>query len=77
MVFIQKETWECPFCGAESIEVMIRPSTYVAKRSAVRGGRKISYHKVREEIVILTENCPNCGKKREEIEKKWKEEQII
>lgn len=77
MVFLQKEVWECPFCGTESIEVLVRPSTYVAKRSAIRGGRKTTYHKVREEVVVLTEACPNCGKKKEDIEKKWREEQII
>ncbi|MEM5832428.1 MAG: hypothetical protein QXI09_01385 [Candidatus Aenigmatarchaeota archaeon] len=77
MAFLQKEIWECPFCGEETIEVLRRPSTYVVKRSAVRGGRKTSYHKVKEEVIVLSETCPNCGKKKEEIERKWREEQII
>jgi hypothetical protein len=77
MVFLQREVWECPFCEAETIEVVVRPATYVAKRSAVRGGRKTSYHKVRQDVVILSENCSNCGKKKEEIEKKFREMKII
>jgi Zn finger protein HypA/HybF involved in hydrogenase expression len=77
MAFLQKEMWECPFCESATIEVIIRPTTYVAKRSAVRGGRKTSYHKVNQEVIILTESCPNCGKKSYEIEKKWRDEKII
>ncbi len=77
MPFLQKEVWDCPFCEAEAIEVLIRPATYVAKRSAVRGGRKTSYHKVNQEIVVLTEICPSCGRKREEIERKWREMGVI
>ena len=77
MPFLQKEVWECPFCEAETIEVLIRPATYVAKRSAVSGGRKTSYHKVNQEVVVLSESCSNCGKKKEEIEKKWREMGII
>jgi len=64
MPFLQKEVWECPFCEAETIEVLIRPATYVAKRSAVRGGRKTSYHKVNQEVVVLVNPAPNCGKKK-------------
>jgi hypothetical protein len=77
MAFLQKEVWECPFCEVETIEVVVRPTTYVAKRSAVRGGRKTSYHKVGQEVVVLSEACQNCGKKKEEVEKKWKEMGII
>jgi len=77
MVFLQREVWECPFCEAETIEVVVRPATYVAKRSAVRGGRKTSYHKVSQEVVVLSEACQNCGKKKEEVEKKWREMGII
>jgi len=77
MPFLQKEIWECPFCEAETIEVLIRPTTYVAKRSAVRGGRKTSYHKVKQEVVVLSEACPNCGKKKDEIEKKWREMGVL
>jgi len=77
MAFVQKEYWECPFCHEGQIEVLIRPTVYSMKRSAVRGGRKVSFHRVREEIVVLSESCPVCGKSREEIEKKWREEGII
>jgi len=77
MTFLQKETWECPFCETESIEVLIRPSTYVAKRSAVRGGRKTSYHKVKQEVVVLSETCSSCGRKKEEIEKKFREMSVL
>ena len=77
MPFLQKEYWTCPFCGEGQIEVLIRPTTYSVKRSAVRGGRKTSFHKVKEEVVILTEKCPVCGKSAEAIRKKWREEGIL
>ena len=77
MSFLQREYWTCPFCNEGQIEVLIRPPAYSVKRSAVRGGRKTTFRKVREEIVILTEKCPVCGKSREAIRKKWKEEGIL
>jgi len=33
--------------------------------------------RTREEMVILSEKCSNCGKTREEIEKVWKKEGIL
>ena len=77
MVFIQRDYWECPFCGQPTIEVLLRPAVFSAKRSASRSGRKITMRKTREEMVILSEKCSNCGKTREEIEKVWKKEGIL
>lgn len=78
MAFVQKDYWPCPFCDKGIIEVLVRPSTLSAKRSrSAAAGSKTSWHRTREEIVILSEKCPNCGKSEEEIEKKWKEEGII
>lgn len=75
---LQQDYWPCPFCNKGTIEVLIRPSVLSAKRSrSAAAGSKISWKRTKEEIVILTEKCSNCGKSREEIEKKWREEGII
>ena len=74
---LQRDYWSCPFCDKGIIEILIRPSVLSAKRAACRAGRSTSWHRTKEEIVILTKSCPNCGKSKEEIEKKWREEGII
>jgi len=74
---LERQYWPCPFCEEGQIEVVIRPRTVCAKRTALRGGKKISFHKVREEIVILSEKCNVCGKTAEQIEKKWKKEGVL
>ena len=71
---LQQDYWPCPFCGKGIIEVLIRPSVLSAKRTACRAGKSTSLRRTKEEVVVLTEKCSNCGKSKEEIEKKWREE---
>ena len=78
MGFLQRDYWPCPFCDKGIIEVLIRPSTWSAKRSkGGKAGIKTTWSRTKEEVVVLTQKCPVCGKSREEIEKKWREEGII
>ena len=78
MGFIQRDYWACPFCYKGIIEVIVRPTTYTAKRSkGGKAGMKTTWSKSKGEVVVLTKKCPVCGKTREEIEKKWREEGIL
>ena len=78
MAFLQRAYWSCPFCDKGVIEVLVRPSTWSAKRSkGSKADVKITWSRTKEEVVVLTEECPICGKSREEIEKKWREDGII
>lgn len=69
---LQRDYWLCPFCDKGTIKILIRPSTFSLKRVKSGKGRATIPRKSKEEIVILTKNCPSCGKSKEEIEKKWK-----
>ena len=72
MSFIQKEYWPCPFCDKGIIEVLVRPSVYTIKKSwSAAAGSKSKRVKSREEVIIITEKCPVCGKSAKEIKKEW------
>ena len=76
--FLPKEYWPCPFCGKYVIEVIVRPPVLQAKRSrSAAAGSKTTWRKAKEEVLILVEKCPNCGKSEKEIYRKWKEEGLI
>jgi len=77
MPSLNYDYWPCPFCGKGSIEVMIKPSTFSAKRTACRAGRSTKMTRTREESFIVSEKCPACGKTDVDIEKKWREEGLI
>ncbi|MEM5811604.1 MAG: hypothetical protein QW641_02205 [Candidatus Aenigmatarchaeota archaeon] len=70
---IRKLVWECPFCNAETIKVVIRPTVTVVKRTGMRSGKKTQILKSKGETLVLSERCSNCNKSREEITKKYKE----
>jgi hypothetical protein len=76
-MFLQRDYIECPFCKKEVIELLIKPSVLSAKRTACRAGRSTSWHRSKEEVIVLTSKCPSCGKSREEIEKKLREEGFL
>jgi hypothetical protein len=78
MSFLQRAYWPCPFCDKGVIEVLIRPSIWSAKRSkGGKAGVKTTWSRSKEEVVVLTSECQACGKSKEEIEKKWREDGII
>jgi sarcosine oxidase delta subunit len=61
---------ECPFCGKKFKAKYWPPSIEThSSRSAAKS--HTGWHRVPERYYFLS--CPNCGKNRKEIEKKWKE----
>jgi hypothetical protein len=74
---LQKDCWPCPFCEKGIIEVLIRPLTFSLKRVKSGKGKSTIPRRIKEEIIILTTQCPNCGKSKEEIRRMWREQQII
>jgi DNA-directed RNA polymerase subunit RPC12/RpoP len=68
----QKLIYPCPFCGKETLEVLWWPSHKAAKRSSsAAAGSKITWRRMPEGFVLLSEKCSNCGKTAKEIEKEW------
>ena len=62
---------ECPFCG-ESVKALHRSALVRERKKSSWGGSKKSYTRD-EEFFEVTEDCPNCGKTKKEIEKALKE----
>jgi len=73
MVIIKKLVWECPFCNAETIKVVVRPTVTTIKRTGMRSGKKTQLIRSKGEILILSEECSNCKAKKNDIIKKYKE----
>lgn len=66
----QELPMDCPFCGSAKIKVRHKPSVTIKKRSvsATLGSR---YNlKQSKEVYEVLEDCPNCGKTKEEIKKR-------
>jgi endogenous inhibitor of DNA gyrase (YacG/DUF329 family) len=61
---------ECPFCG-KSIKALHKPALVREIKKSSWGGSKKSY-KTDAEVFEVTEDCPNCGKTKKEIEKALK-----
>ena len=75
---LQRDYWPCPFCDKGIIEVLVKPPTYYAKRSrSAAAGSKTTWYRSKQEVIVVSEKCPKCGKSKEEIEKKWREEGIL
>lgn len=77
MSMLDYEYWPCPFCGKGTIELMVKKGAFSAKRTACRAGRGVTMRRSKSESVVVSDACPNCGKKDEEMEKKWREEGLI
>ena len=67
---------ECPFCGKAKIRVFHKEGYLQAKTSRISAGAKTTYHRVPDTYQVL-EDCPNCGKRRKEIERKLEGEEEI
>lgn len=66
----QELLMDCPFCEKAKIKVRHKPAVAMKKRS-VTGTMGSRYSlKISKEIYDVTEDCPNCGKTREEIKKR-------
>jgi transcription elongation factor Elf1 len=77
MIGPQYEELVCPFCGKGKISCLYFPSVWSEKRSltATFGSRRKL--KKSKESWIIQSGCNVCGKSKEEVEKKLKEENII
>jgi len=75
-MFLNRHYLECPFCKKGIIEIIERPSSHKHKRTYGAGKGSI-YMKIKEQFIVATQKCPECGKSNEEITKKWKEDGII
>jgi MoaA/NifB/PqqE/SkfB family radical SAM enzyme len=63
MLPYQKLIYPCAFCDKETLGVIYRPSYKAAKRSqSAAAGSKITWRRVGEGIILLSEKCSNCGK---------------
>lgn len=71
------EMWDCPFCGKKSVlKIMNLPKTF-RQYKTTWGGSRPGIKVTQPQFIIQFNECPNCKKTVEEIEKKWKEEGLI
>lgn len=69
----QELTMDCPFCEKAKIKVRHKPSV-ITKQRCVTGtfGSRYNFRQSKETYDVL-EDCPNCCKTKEEIQKRLKE----
>lgn len=73
----QYEVLPCPFCDRGQINCKYFPSALSIKRNVTASlPGKGSIYKSKEVWIVLS-GCGLCGKSREEVEKKLREEGII
>ncbi len=66
----QELLMDCPFCEKAKVKVRHIPSIIMKKRSKTASmGSRYNYHQSKE-IYDVLEDCPNCGKTKEEIKKR-------
>jgi len=66
----QELLMDCPFCEKAKIKVRHKPSVISTKRTVTATmGSRYTYHQSKEVYEVL-EDCPNCGKTKEEIKKR-------
>jgi endogenous inhibitor of DNA gyrase (YacG/DUF329 family) len=68
----QKLIYPCPFCDEETIEVLWWPSHKSAKISRSAVAKRTTWRRESEGLVLLSKECPKCGKSAREIERRWK-----
>lgn len=59
---------ECPFCHRGKVKTFHKEGYLQAKTSRISAGAKTKYYKTPDTYEVL-EDCPNCGKKKREIQK--------
>lgn len=66
----QELSMDCPFCENAKVKVRHKPSLITKKRSVTATlGSRYNFHQSKEVYEVL-EDCPNCGKAKEEIKKR-------
>jgi predicted RNA-binding Zn-ribbon protein involved in translation (DUF1610 family) len=59
---------ECPFCGKGKIRMYHKEGYIQSTASSISSGKKFTSHKV-DDSYIVQNNCPECGKTKEEIQR--------
>lgn len=59
---------ECPFCHKGKVKTFHKEGYLQAKTSRISAGAKTKYYKA-PDIYEVLEDCPNCGRKKKEIQK--------
>lgn len=76
MAFMDIQMWDCPFCGKSVLTCGFIPRTLRPYKTSW-GGSKPGYKRTMEQLVIQFQECPNCKKSSDEIQKKWKEMGVL
>jgi len=77
MYGFEENTLECPFCGKAMISYALSSGVKSAKITACRAGKGTRMVKSADVLIVRTEKCLVCGKTADEIEKKWKSDNIF
>ena len=64
---------ECPFCGKGEIKILHILPIKSGSFGSVSGGQKFADGKISKEREDVQNDCPQCGVKKEKIQKKLKE----
>lgn len=59
---------ECPFCHKGRVKTFHKEGYMQAKSSRISAGAKTKYYR-RPDTYEVLEDCPDCGKKKKEIQK--------
>ena len=59
---------DCPFCQKGKVKGFHKEGYLQAKTSRISVGAKTKYYRKPDTVEVL-EDCPNCGKKKKEIQK--------
>jgi len=73
----QYEVWDCPYCGANTVNMIRFPKSVSVKRArtaSLPGGQ--GFH-VNPDVYLLQTGCSKCGKTHEEVENKLKTDGLL
>ena len=68
-----KIMYPCPFCGAETLQVLTWPSHTEIKSSRSAVAKSKTIKKISEGFELVSERCSHCGKTATEIKRAWKD----
>ncbi|MEM5793067.1 MAG: hypothetical protein QXY45_01750 [Candidatus Aenigmatarchaeota archaeon] len=71
----EKVILECPFCHKKTINAIYHPPTLQTSISRAAGRTATRYYQTKEKYEISSD-CPNCGKKSNQIQKAINEGKI-
>lgn len=66
----QELLMDCPFCEKAKVKVRHKPSITVKRRRVTATMGSVTNYQTSKETYEVLEDCPNCGKTKEEIKKR-------